>query len=425
MKTIKNDFISEEYYSFRHRSGLQVFVYPKNGYEGTYAIFGTNYGSVDETFKPIGEDEYLTVPSGIAHFLEHKLFESEKGDAFSRYAKTGASANAYTSFDKTCYLFTCSENVPQSLEILLDFVTSPYFTAETVEKEQGIIGEEIRMYDDSADWQVFFGLLRALYVNHPIKTDIAGTQETIAEIDAGVLYKCYNTFYNLNNMALCVVGNITTETVNEIADKILKKSDCVTVDCKPVSEPESVCEKKITTQMEVVTPLFQMGYKLPCDGYVSAKTRIACKVLSQALLGDSSTLYRQLLDMELINSQFGTDVLEGRGFAAFVAGGESKNPDKVYEIITKAVQSAKNNGIGNEDFMLAKKSVYGHLVSGFNSIENIGGSMVEAHFGGTGIFEMLNEAVNIKPQDIDCLLKSFDNDSSALSVVFPKTTENS
>ena len=180
---IQSKTLQDSYYKLQHKTGLTIYVYPKEGYSSTYAIFGTKYGSVNRIFS-VDHQEKITVPDGIAHYLEHKLFESEDGDAFSRYAKTGASANAYTSFDKTCYLFSCTQNFEQSLEILLDFVQTPYFTPQTVQKEQGIIGQEIKMYDDSPDWRVMFNLLEAMYHNHPVKIDIAGTVASIANITA-------------------------------------------------------------------------------------------------------------------------------------------------------------------------------------------------------------------------------------------------
>ena len=191
IKEIKSDRIGDRYYEVDHPSGLKIFVYPKENNNSTYAVFGTRYGSIDTCFQSTEDREPNKVPAGIAHYLEHKLFESEDGDAFARYAKTGASANAYTSFDKTCYLFSCTENVYESLEILLDFVQSPYFTEQTVKKEQGIIGQEIRMYDDDPQWRVMFNLLRAMYHTHPVKIDIAGTVESIAEITPELLYKSY------------------------------------------------------------------------------------------------------------------------------------------------------------------------------------------------------------------------------------------
>ncbi|MBQ1967206.1 MAG: insulinase family protein, partial [Clostridia bacterium] len=221
-KLIKNDLLKEEYYEIDHESGLKIFVMEKPDYNGAYALFGTKYGSVDTCFKIKGAESYTTVPEGIAHFLEHKLFESEELDAFERFAETGANANAYTSFDRTCYLFQCSGEFEKNLEILLDFVKAPYFTEETVQKEQGIIGQEIRMYQDSPDWQVLFNLLRGLYSKNPVRIDIAGTIESIAEINADLLYSCYKTFYNNSNMCLAVAGNVKTEEVINIADKVLK-----------------------------------------------------------------------------------------------------------------------------------------------------------------------------------------------------------
>ena len=227
MKYIKNEVLNEGYYEIDSDSGLKIFVYPKPKHNSTYAIFGTKYGSIDCAFK-IDDSETVKVPEGITHYLEHKLFESEDGDAFSKYAKTGASANAYTSFDKTCYLFSTGDNFDESLKILLDFVQQPYFTEQTVQKEQGIIGQEITMYDDDPGWRVYFNLLRAIYHKNPVRIDIAGTIESISHINAELLYKCYNSFYNLHNMVLVVCGNVTPEQVLSIANERLKPS-------KPIS----------------------------------------------------------------------------------------------------------------------------------------------------------------------------------------------
>lgn len=234
---VESKLLRDGYRCVKHASGLTVFIYPKAEMRSTYAVFGTRYGSIDKVFKRSDEAKAETTPAGIAHFLEHKLFESEDGDAFGRYAEIGASANAYTSFETTRYLFSCTENAEQALEILLDFVQSPYFTKQTVEKELGIIGQEIKMYDDDPQWRMMFSLLRAMYHTHPIKDDIAGTVESIAEITPEYLYRCYNTFYNLNNMALCVCGNCTEEEVLALCDKMLKKSEPVEVERVFEEEP--------------------------------------------------------------------------------------------------------------------------------------------------------------------------------------------
>ena len=225
VKYIENEILGEGYYSIDHKSGLKILVYPKPEYTSTYAVFGTKYGSIDTRFKRSDTESFTEIPAGTAHFLEHKLFESEELDAFQRYAKTGASANAYTSFDRTCYLFACTGHFKENFEILLDFVRHPYFTEATVQKEQGIIGQEIDMYKDSPEWECLFNLLECLYHKHPVKIDIAGTKESIAEITAEMLFSCYETFYNLSNMALAVAGKTTVEEVLEIADRLLESDE--------------------------------------------------------------------------------------------------------------------------------------------------------------------------------------------------------
>ncbi len=261
IRKVESALLREFYYEIDHPSGLKILVYPKEKYTSTYAMFGTHYGSIDTDFRLSGETEFTSVPEGIAHFLEHKLFESEDLDAFERYAKTGASANAYTSFDKTCYLFSCTDNFTDSLEILLDFVTHPYFTEATVQKEQGIIGQEIQMCRDEAGWESLFLLLRAMYRNCPVRIDIAGTVESISHITADLLYKCYNTFYNLSNMVLCVAGNVTPEAVLEVADRILKPATPVNIERKFHEEPRAVKEEYAEETLAVASPIFSLGFK--------------------------------------------------------------------------------------------------------------------------------------------------------------------
>ena len=252
--------LGEGYTRIEHPSGLTLMLCPMKGYSTAYALFATRCGSIDDSFS-IGDGEMVQVPNGIAHFLEHKLFESEEGDAFEQYAKTGASANAYTSFDRTAYLFGCTDRFRESLEILLNLVTTPYFTEQTVKKEQGIIGQEIRMYDDDPDWRVYFNLLGALYQEHPIRIDIAGTVESIAGISADLLYRCYNAFYNLNNMVLSIAGNFEIKDVVEACDKILKPAAPVRVSTREVQEPDEIRTRRVEQTLEVAAPLFQIGFK--------------------------------------------------------------------------------------------------------------------------------------------------------------------
>ncbi|MEG1427693.1 MAG: pitrilysin family protein, partial [Oscillospiraceae bacterium] len=240
IETVSDSRIGDSYYKIKHPSGLEIILYPKNDFCTTHAMFSTRYGSIDTSFQLSGDEQVHKVPAGIAHFLEHKLFESEEGDAFERYAATGANANAFTSFEMTSYLFSTTTNLYEALEILLDFVQAPYFTTETVQKEQGIIGQEIKMYDDDPQWRVMFNLLRAMYKNHTVKEDIAGTVESISKITPEYLYDCYRTFYNLNNMSLVIAGNLDVDRVLSLCDKWLKKSESVTVNRVFEEEPETV-----------------------------------------------------------------------------------------------------------------------------------------------------------------------------------------
>lgn len=420
MEKITNERVHDSYYSFKHPSGLRIFVYPKEGSNSTYAIFGTRYGSVDTSFRRSDEKEVCTVPEGIAHFLEHKLFESEDGDAFTRFAKTGASANAYTSFDKTCYLFSSTENVYESLEILLDFVQSPYFTEQTVQKEQGIIGQEIRMYDDDPQWRVMFNLLKALYHHHPVKIDIAGTVESIAEITPDYLYRCYNTFYNLNNMALCVAGNIDPERVLELCNKMLKSSKAVEVERIFEEEPAGVVEKRVEQKLSVTLPLFQFGFK-EAAGHRSIQELAQMEVLLELLASDASPLYRRLLDANLINTaSFGSEYFEGPGYAAVIFSGESKDPDAVAKEICSEVERLRKEGISQEAFARARKALYGRNVAALNSAEAIANAMITLTFDERELFSYIDALATVELQDVqDLLEKQLLTKNSALSVITP------
>ncbi len=421
MNQVKSQRVGDCYYEMKHPSGLQIFVYPKENSHSTYAIFGTRYGSVDTSFQRSDEKEASTVPEGIAHFLEHKLFESEDGDAFSRYAKTGASANAYTSFDMTCYLFSCTENVYDSLEILLDFVQSPYFTEQTVQKEQGIIGQEIRMYDDDPQWRVLFNMLGGMYHQHPVKIDIAGTVESIAKITPDYLYRCYHTFYNLNNMVLCVAGNIDPERVAELADKMLKPSEPVEIKRIMAEEPDGVLKHRVEQKLSVAVPLFQFGFKENAAQRASIKQLVRTEILLEILASEASPLFRKLLDAGLINeSSFATEYFEGPGYAAVIFAGESKDPDKVAEEIKKEIARLREEGIDAKAFARAKKAVYGRNVASLNSAENIANAMVSLTFAGRELFQYLDEIANTELEDIGKRLEEQMNpEYSTLSVVSP------
>ena len=416
-KIIENERLGEKYYRMKHKSGLVIDVFPKEGYSSTYAIIGTNFGSLNNHFISNGKE--IKVPDGTAHYLEHKLFESEEGDAFTQYAKTGAMANAYTSFEKTCYLFSCTENFRESLEILLNLIQSPYFTPETVAKEQGIIGQEIKMYDDSADWRVMMNLHQAMYHNNPINIDIAGTVETIAEITPEILYDCYNAYYNLNNMVMVIAGNVSPYEVLEIADSKLKDNPMIDTKSILPDEPYEVKEKYVEQRLPVAVPQFFLGFKEKATSELPDIKELVCTdILIETFSGESSELYREMLDKKLINSTFGAAYLSGKGYRAVIFEGETHSPTEAADFICKAVAELKKTGISRENFEIAKRSVYGRAVSAFDSLSATANQLIEAEFTGRSLFDHIEAIANVTFEDINERLQhQLDPENISLSVV--------
>ncbi len=418
-KLKRNELLNEQYYEIDHDSGLKIFVMEKPDYSGAFAMFGTKYGSVDTCFKLKNEENFTSVPEGIAHFLEHKLFESEELDAFERFSKTGANANAFTSFDRTCYIFQCSSNFSENLEILLDFVKAPYFTEETVQKEQGIIGQEIRMYQDNPDWQVLFNLLRGVYHNNPVRIDIAGTIESIAEINAELLYSCYNTFYNLSNMALSVAGNVTKDEVLEIADRVLKKEEKVEFEQIIPKEESSVKQSYIEEDLGVDIKKFALGFKENYSSPVrTPKETLLMNIALEIIAGKVSPLYSRLIEEGIINTNFGKEYFTGRGFSLPIFTGESSEPEKVRDEITAEIEKIKIDGIKDEDFDVALKKLYGAEIYHYNDVDDLAGNMLDAYFNGSDLFESIELYKTVTKKDVESIIKdSFKKESCCLSVI--------
>lgn len=419
IKEIKSDILDEKYYEINHPSGLKIYINPKENYASTYAIFGTKYGSIDTRFKRSDSEKWTEVPQGIAHFLEHKLFESEDLGAFERYAKTGASANAYTSFDKTCYLFKCSDNFKESLKILLDFVQNPYFTAETVQKEQGIIGQEITMYQDVPGWMSTFNLLRCLYHKHPVRIDIAGTIESISQITDELLYACYNTFYNLHNMALVVVGNVNKDDVLEVCDEYLKTAKPLSIEKSFDDEPRDILKNYEEYHLPMSMPVFAFGYKEACEKPVqSCRDYIETNILLEILAGKTSSLYNELFEKGLINSGFSSEYFTGYGYEAIIFEGESKNPAAVAEAVKAEVARMKKDGIDPEMFESVRRSLYGQEIMSYNDIEAVANSFIINDFNDWSIFDAVDIYRDITVEDIENRLANIMEEKySALSVV--------
>lgn len=420
LQKISGGSVGDFYYTGAHPSGLRVFLYPKEKSSTTYAIFSTKYGSIDSCFQRSDEPAPETVPEGIAHYLEHKLFESEDGDAFQRYAETGASANAYTSFENTSYLFSCSDRLYDSLEILLDFVQSPYFTEETVRKEQGIIGQEIKMYDDDPQWRVMFNYLRAMYHAHPIRQDIAGTVESIAQITPDHLYRCYRTFYNLHNMAFVLAGSFDVDRVCQLLDQMLKPCDPVTVRRVFPAEPASVAQPRVEEALSVALPLFQFGYKLPGTAPRGEKDLAAAEVLLEVLASEASPLFRRLLDSGLVNeSSFASEFFEGEGYATLMFGGESNDPEAVAAAITGELMRLRQEGIDPAAFERSRRSLYGQNLAALNSTASIANAILSLTFKGRELFSYIHALAGITVADVEQFLAGLPLEQQVLSIVKP------
>lgn len=418
-KQIRNERTGDEYTLIKHKSGLDILVWKMEGYSTTEALFGTKYGSINTRFRTSGEEEFTEVPEGIAHFLEHKLFENEDCDVFELYARTGASANAYTSFDRTCYLFSCSENYQESLKILLDFVQKPYFTQETVDKEQGIIAQEIKMCNDNPGNRVFYNMLKCLYHDHPVKIDIAGTVDSIAKIDAPLLYKCYNTFYNLHNMVLSVAGNVDADEVLAIADEYLKPCRDMKLETAFPEEPLTVVKSEIKSRMQVGIPIFNIGFKsAPCDGRERLKAELSSYIAATILSDPASSLYKELMKAELINTSFSAEVFDGDGYFAIIFGGESKDPYEVRRRLNAEIERIKNEGFDRKFFENIKKYTYGSSVRELSSTEAVASIMLSSYFGGVSPFDTLDILSEMTYDDVmNIMTERLDPEASAISVI--------
>ncbi len=413
--------INESYTHFTHKSGLEVYISPKK-LTTSYALFGTKFGSIDNHFVLDGKE--VVLPDGIAHFLEHKMFEQEDGtDAFLRYAKTGANANAYTTFERTCYLFSATEQFYESLEILLDFVTHPYFTEATVNKEMGIIGQEIRMYDDNPGWQLYFGMLTGLYHNNTVRIDTAGTTETIAEITPELLHTAYRAFYNPYNMLLCLSGDIDPERVCAICDKYLPLTEKPNVRRIYPEEPNGVLHERVSKRLEVSMPMFAVGIKdnlRTSSGEERMKRQAEYDILLDMLFGKSSAFYTRMYESGLIDSSFSYDYECSETFAHAMLSGASHEPEKVYALIREEIRNARKNGLSSESFERIKRATYAQTLRIFNSTEDIAGEMLVYRFEGFDLLDYPQLVASVTLEDVNALLKSaFGDDVFVLSTILP------
>lgn len=410
IKPIEYEQLQETLYHEKMSNGLDVYVLPKKGFNKTYAVFTTKYGSIDNRFVPLGKNEMVHVPDGIAHFLEHKLFEKADGDVFQDFSKQGASANAFTSFTRTAYLFSSTSNVERNLETLIDFVQDPYFTEKTVEKEKGIIGQEINMYDDNPDWRLYFGVIENMYKEHPVRIDIAGTVESISHITKDLLYECYETFYHPSNMLLFIVGPVDPEAIiTQVRENQEKKpyTDQPEIKREEVKEQEAVFRKEKEIKMNVQGPKCLVGLKSKNPfklGKELLKHELSMNLLLEALFGKSSVQYESLYEKGYIDETFSFDFTAEYGFGFAAIGGDTPEPDQLAEDISSMLLRA-GELITAEKIELARKKKIGTFLKALNSPEYIANQFTRYAFLDMSLFDVVTVLEQITLEDVQNVIQ--------------------
>ena len=420
MQIIENLQVKEKLYIEKLENGLTVMIIPKTGIRKKYVMWATHYGSIDNKFVIPGEEKATEVPDGIAHFLEHKMFEQENGtNSLDVLTALGVNANAYTTTNYTTYLFEATDNFYKALDELMDYVQHPYFTDENVEKEKGIIAQEINMYNDYPDWEVYMNALKCMYKNNPIIIDIAGTVESIQKIDKDILYKCYNTFYNPSNMLMCFCGDFNPEDlIKEVKNRLVEKKPQGEIKRIYQEEPANIVEKRKEQTMEVSMPLFVVGIKDKLEKENIVKKHIAIEILLNMLIGKSSDLYKDLYQQELLISEPFLEYEFGEDYAHVAISGASKNPDKILEKLLEQINKMKKEGIKEEDFNRIRNMLYGNAVKEFNSVSDIARMFVTDYFKGINSFEYIEQIGSINIQYAEQVLKEiFNENKMVLSVV--------
>lgn len=425
-KIYESALLNERYEKISHPSGLDIYVFPKK-LTTSYAIFGVKYGSIHNSFYIGGQKEPLTVPDGIAHFLEHKLFTNEDGsDSFERFSEYGADANAYTAFNKTAYLFSCTDGFENSLTELIRFVTHPYFTPESVSSEIGIISEEIRMYDDNPSDRCFYGMLEGMYEKHSIRRNICGSAESISKISANTLYQCYNAFYNLSNMALVICGDVDTDTVLKIADSELPtvpSQFSTVVSDESSAERPAAFKPYVEQRMQVAKPIFNIGFKdtdIPQDPVKRQKKDATMAILDEMIFSRAGVLYNRLFDGGLISPNMSYSYTISPSAAYNSLAGEADDPRAVLNEIFKHVEQLKSDGLSYSDFLRGKRVMYAEFVKSFDSTDNIANNLLSFVFEDAELLSYTDIIDSVTFEDVtEALKNAFDQSKVTLSVILP------
>ncbi len=405
--------IEETLYAKKLENGLTVLLLPKQEMSKTYGLFSTDYGSIDRTFVPIGEKDEITVPDGIAHFLEHKLFEKEDRDVFADFSKQGASPNAYTSFTKTAYLFSATNYIEKNVLTLLDFVQDPYFSEQSVEKEKGIIAQEIKMYDDQPDWQSFMGTIQAMFKNHPVKIDIAGTVESIHKITKDDLYTCYHTFYHPENMTLFIAGNFDGEEMMRLIEENQMKKEFLPMDQVernfPI-EPEEVAMKENKLIMPVSIPNCTVGIKesttvLEPEEFL--KKDLLQGIVMSYYFSKGGQFYQELYAENLINSSFNFSTNLEKNFGYTLINTNTSEPEQYANKVKELLLSTNQATFTTEQFETMKRKKIGQLLRAMNSLEYIASQSIHYHTLGIDFFKLIPTIQSLTLDDANMFVQNW------------------
>jgi predicted Zn-dependent peptidase len=429
---LENRTLREEVHRSVLPSGLQVYFCPKRGFRKRFACYSAHYGSLDSEFAAPGEETPRRVADGIAHFLEHSLFETLKGNVSDLFARNGASSNAMTSFGTTTYLFSAADRFYENLALLLEFVESGSFAPEKVEKERGIIEQEIRMCRDDPGWISYTGLLESLFVRHPLRLDIAGSVESIARIDAAELERCYRTFYAPSNMILFVVGDLDGGEVLRFVEKNSRFADGrVEGAARPSGEirrfypeePPEVAREEFRVEMEVALPKLIVGFKevgVPVSGREYLGRELRTELALDLLFGRSSDAFQKLYEKELILDDFGASYNAAAGVGYSAVGGETPRPEELRDAIAREIVRARDAGIPLEDFEREKRKFIGAFIRNFNSLEYIAGNYTYFRFHGVDLFETVDALGAIRLEEVEGRIRELAAAPRAVSLVTPK-----
>ena len=426
MEKLYFNTLKETLYHEKMDNGLEVYLLPKPGFEKTYGLFSTNFGAIDTTFVPLGQEGMIKVEDGIAHFLEHKMFDMNGTDASDEFAKLGASTNAFTSSSRTAYLFSTTSNEYPCIELLLDFVQKLEITPESVEKEKGIIGQEIKMYDDDPDWRVYFGSIQNLYNLHPVAIDIAGSVETVNNTTKEMLETCYNTFYHPSNMMLFVVGNINANKAISIIRSNQAKKDFKMANkivCQKVFEPNNIKVKENVLTMDVEMNKIIVSIKINeilDDPKLKIKRELAINLLFDLLFSKSSKLYNDWLNRGIINDSFSANFTQERDYAFIQIGCDCDDYETLKDNLMDLIKNFKDIKIEESDFERIKKKNIGLFINMFNSPESIANIFSRYYFEGTIAFDLIDEVAKISLDDIYSMFKYFDLDYTSTCIVKKK-----